>query len=255
MCFSAAASSENAQGSMNLASNTAPVPSTMPSRVSRHPSQHRVPNLALNIADGLAGIALEPAPIEVLGRRPELYDEVVREVLGLNLAALLAPEPKEGMFVFAHDNAGVRAANGCAAIRPSKKILFVSSHLQYPRMEVCIDLSYRLLPRQSSPLVIQKGLYCVIQKGSRKTWPVMTIEQLRAARGLLGWSQSELASRAGLSLPTVKRFEGGFGPKVSDDARAKLQRALESAGVEFIDENGGGPGVRLRKPPSTKIPK
>ena len=53
--------------------------------------------------------------------------------------------------------------------------------------------------------------------------------------------------RAGVSLPTVKRAEGGGEIKVSDDARAKLKRALEQAGVEFIDENGGGAGVRLRK--------
>jgi transcriptional regulator with XRE-family HTH domain len=76
---------------------------------------------------------------------------------------------------------------------------------------------------------------------------VITIEQLRAARGLLGWSQTELASRAGLSLPTIKRIEGEFGPHVSDEARAKLQKALEVAGIEFIDENGGGAGVRFRK--------
>jgi transcriptional regulator with XRE-family HTH domain len=76
---------------------------------------------------------------------------------------------------------------------------------------------------------------------------VVKIEQLRAARGLLGWSQSALAQRAGLSLPTVKRVESGTGPRVSDEAQNKLQRALESAGVAFIDENGGGPGVRLRK--------
>jgi predicted transcriptional regulator len=74
---------------------------------------------------------------------------------------------------------------------------------------------------------------------------VVTIEQIRAARGLLAWSQTDLASRAGLSLPTVKRLEGGFGPKVSDDARDKLQRALEAAGIVFIDENGGGAGVRF----------
>ena len=60
-----------------------------------------------------------------------------------------------------------------------------------------------------------------------------TVEQLRAARALLGWSQTELASRAGLSLPTVKRVEGGFGPNVSDEARLKLQQALEAAGLEF----------------------
>jgi transcriptional regulator with XRE-family HTH domain len=76
---------------------------------------------------------------------------------------------------------------------------------------------------------------------------VITIEQLRAARGLLGWSQTDLATRAGLSLPTVKRLEGGFGPRVSVEARAKLQGALEAAGVEFIDENGGGAGVRFRR--------
>ena len=76
---------------------------------------------------------------------------------------------------------------------------------------------------------------------------MLTIEQLRGARGLLGWSQSKLAARAGLSLPTVKRVEAGLGPRVSDEARNKLRRALESAGVEFIDENGGGPGVRLRR--------
>ena len=71
---------------------------------------------------------------------------------------------------------------------------------------------------------------------------MITIEQLRAARGLLGWSQTELASRAGLSLPTVKRLEAGFGPRVSDEARAKLQKALEAAGIDFIEDNGGGAG-------------
>jgi predicted transcriptional regulator len=76
---------------------------------------------------------------------------------------------------------------------------------------------------------------------------VLTVEQLRAARGLLGWSQSDLAARAELSLPTVKRVETGTGPRVSEIARTKLRRTLESAGVVFIDENGGGPGVRLRK--------
>jgi transcriptional regulator with XRE-family HTH domain len=76
---------------------------------------------------------------------------------------------------------------------------------------------------------------------------VLTIEQLRAARGLLGWSQTKLAQRAGLSLPTVRRLEAGLGPRVSDEARSKIQRTLELAGVDFIEENGGGPGVRLRK--------
>jgi hypothetical protein len=63
----------------------------------------------------------------------------------------------------------------------------------------------------------------------------------------LGLSQTELALRADLSVPTIKRLEGGFGPHVSDEARGRLQKAIESAGVEFIEENGGGAGVRFRK--------
>ena len=95
--------------------------------------------------------------------------------------------------------------------------------------------------------MIQKGSYAMILNGSTGNLRLITIEQIRAARGLLGWSQTELASRAGLSLPTVKRLEAGFGPRVSDEARAKLQRALEAAGIDFIEDNGGGTGVRVRK--------
>jgi transcriptional regulator with XRE-family HTH domain len=91
----------------------------------------------------------------------------------------------------------------------------------------------------------------MIQKGSIGIF-LATIEQLRAARALLGWSQTELASRAGLSLPTVKRVEGDFGPTVSEGTRAKLQLALEAAGLEFLEENGGGIGVRFRKPRSSR---
>jgi len=87
----------------------------------------------------------------------------------------------------------------------------------------------------------------MIPKGSREKSRAVTIEQLRAARSLLGWSQSDLARQADLSLPTVKRLEGGFGPNVSEEARARLKTALEIGGVSFIDENGGGLGVRLRK--------
>jgi transcriptional regulator with XRE-family HTH domain len=60
---------------------------------------------------------------------------------------------------------------------------------------------------------------------------VITIEQMRAARGLLGWSQSELAKRAGLSLPTIKRVEAGKGSRVSDEARARIQQALEKVAL------------------------
>ena len=94
----------------------------------------------------------------------------------------------------------------------------------------------------------------MIQKGSIPSSEI-TIEQIRAARALLGWSQTELAERAGLSLPTVKRVEIKSDLRVSSEARQRLRIALEEGGVEFIDENGGGPGVRLRKPQRSKIQK
>jgi hypothetical protein len=53
-------------------------------------------------------------------------------------------------------------------------------------------------------------------------------------------------------FPPSKEFESVLGPPVSEQARGKLRRALQDAGVEFIDENGGGPGVRLRKSPKQK---
>jgi ribosome-binding protein aMBF1 (putative translation factor) len=59
---------------------------------------------------------------------------------------------------------------------------------------------------------------------------VITIEQILAARGLLGWSKTDLAERAKLSVITIKRFEAGFGPPVSDEVRAKAQK--EAAGRE-----------------------
>jgi transcriptional regulator with XRE-family HTH domain len=78
---------------------------------------------------------------------------------------------------------------------------------------------------------------------------MISIEQIRAARGLLGWSQTDLADAAGRSLPTIKRLEreGDEGPSVSNDVREAVRSALEKAGVEFIPENGGGAGVRMKK--------
>jgi len=78
--------------------------------------------------------------------------------------------------------------------------------------------------------------------------PKVSIRQVKAARSLLAWSQNDLAKASGISEPTIKRLESEDGElggraETSDAIRA----ALESAGVEFIAENGGGPGVRLRK--------
>ena len=91
MCFSAAASSENDQGSMNLASNTASVPSTMPSRVAAIQGMAECLTRRWTSRDPPAGIALVPGAVEVLGRGPELHDEVAGEVLRLGLAPLLPP--------------------------------------------------------------------------------------------------------------------------------------------------------------------
>jgi transcriptional regulator with XRE-family HTH domain len=77
----------------------------------------------------------------------------------------------------------------------------------------------------------------------------VSIRQIKAARALLAWSQEQLAAAANISIPTIKRLEAIDGPLGGRSGTgAKIQTALERAGVEFIDENGGGPGVRLRKP-------
>ena len=77
--------------------------------------------------------------------------------------------------------------------------------------------------------------------------PMLTPEQLRAARALVDWSRDDLAKKSDVSPNTVWGFEQGR----SDPKRSTLykwQRALEAAGVEFIEENEhSGPGVRLAK--------
>lgn len=63
---------------------------------------------------------------------------------------------------------------------------------------------------------------------------------------MLNWSQSELAERAKVSRPTVVDFEKGTRTPMPNNLSA-IRSALEAAGVEFIAENGSGPGVRLKK--------
>ena len=69
--------------------------------------------------------------------------------------------------------------------------------------------------------------------------------QIKMARAAIGWGVRELAEKAGVTANTVTRIENGADAKQSTMDR--LQYALEAAGAQFIDENGGGPGVRLRK--------
>jgi len=80
---------------------------------------------------------------------------------------------------------------------------------------------------------------------------VITPSQCRAARGLLDWSQQELANSAEVGVVTVRQLEAGS----HEPRRATLiviRHCFEAAGVEFIDENGGGPGVRLKQPQRKK---
>jgi transcriptional regulator with XRE-family HTH domain len=75
---------------------------------------------------------------------------------------------------------------------------------------------------------------------------MITASQCRAARGLLDWTQQELADAARVGVATVRLFEGEE-TETRQATLVVLRQAFEVAGVEFIDENGGGPGVRLRK--------
>ena len=72
--------------------------------------------------------------------------------------------------------------------------------------------------------------------------------QIRAARALIKWTAEDLSRQSAVSLRTIRRAElaerNTSMTAVNDLA---IRRALEAAGVEFIEENGGGPGVRLRK--------
>jgi ribosome-binding protein aMBF1 (putative translation factor) len=73
--------------------------------------------------------------------------------------------------------------------------------------------------------------------------------QIRAARALLRWSAADLARESALGANTIRRAEvAEDGTSLTAANELAIRRALEAAGVEFIDENGGGPGVRLRKP-------
>jgi DNA-binding XRE family transcriptional regulator len=92
------------------------------------------------------------------------------------------------------------------------------------------------------------GVVLVKKIGEKRMVKPLAGSQIRAARALLRWTADDLAREAALGRNTILRAE------VADDQTSltaandlALRRALEAAGVEFIDEDGGGPGVRLRK--------
>ena len=76
---------------------------------------------------------------------------------------------------------------------------------------------------------------------------MITSDQIRAARALLRWSAKTLSEESGVSLPTIQRMEAASGvPGGLSRNLDAIQRTLERAGILFIDEDGGGFGVRLR---------
>lgn len=75
---------------------------------------------------------------------------------------------------------------------------------------------------------------------------MITPAQCRAARGLLDWSQKDLAEAARVGIVTIRQFEAAAAEPRNATLEA-IGRAFEAAGVEFIPENGGGAGVRLKK--------
>ena len=84
-----------------------------------------------------------------------------------------------------------------------------------------------------------------IYESNRRGLNVITPNQCRAARALIQIGQAELAGAAGVSKQTLVDFERGA-RQPYERTIDRIVTALEAAGVEFIDPNGGGPGVRLR---------
>lgn len=78
---------------------------------------------------------------------------------------------------------------------------------------------------------------------------MITPRQIRAARALLGWSQQQLADKAIVSLNALAPLEKGAVDSRLSTVKA-IQKALTKAGVEFLDADEKGEGVRLRRPKS-----
>ena len=76
---------------------------------------------------------------------------------------------------------------------------------------------------------------------------MITTAQVKAARNLLEWNQQQLAEASGIAISTIKKIESRGGPlRGNADSIWKIEAAIMDAGAVFIDENGGGAGVRLR---------
>jgi transcriptional regulator with XRE-family HTH domain len=99
----------------------------------------------------------------------------------------------------------------------------------------------------AGPCVRAVAFYDIWRKMRQEEKRQLTGAQIRAARALLQWSANELSRQSAVSLRTIQRAELAETSMTAANDLA-VRHALEGAGIEFIDENGGGEGVRLRKP-------
>lgn len=84
---------------------------------------------------------------------------------------------------------------------------------------------------------------CALADADNDGLPI-TPAQCRAARGLVDWTQHKLADESGVSIGTIRNFECGHNTPICNNMLA-IRRALEDAGVGFINSNGSGLGVRF----------
>jgi transcriptional regulator with XRE-family HTH domain len=77
----------------------------------------------------------------------------------------------------------------------------------------------------------------------------LTAQQIKAARGALGWSVQDLSDRAGVGTATISRYEMADAvPQSRKDNLQKIQAVFEAAGIEFIGSPNDRPGIRIGAP-------
>ncbi|MBO6768973.1 MAG: helix-turn-helix transcriptional regulator [Erythrobacter sp.] len=80
----------------------------------------------------------------------------------------------------------------------------------------------------------------------------LTAQQIKAARGALGWSVQDLADRTGVGTATISRYElAAKVPRSRKDNLQRIRAAFETAGIEFIGSPDNRPGIRMGKPESS----
>jgi hypothetical protein len=166
----------------------------------------------------------------------------------LDLATLFLPQADRGLLIRTHDDVGIRAADEVAALgggffldRSKHCVLHRGSKFDSPVRPLQAELDdIRIIEHDMKSSKTD-------QKVNMRLLP-LTSGQIRAARAFLRWTAEDLAHSSALSVATIRRAELTEEATMMTTANdLAVRRALEAAGVEFIDANGGGPGVRLRE--------